>query len=130
MMIYCEEGRGHTQIFLYFSLFFHSEVKKICGHTRNFSLNVFHSTCTCSLHDHHFLPALLLKTTNLYFLASQDQQYDPKSSLRQVLMPQLSRNTTQSALFSWSLQCCRRPRLSTWFMACKVLHDSQSTLSH
>ncbi len=45
-------------------------------------------------------------------------------------MLQLGSNMTQTALSIRSLQCCRRPRLSTRFMACKVLHDSQSTLSH
>jgi len=28
------------------------------------------------------------------------------------------------------VQRCTRPRLSTWYMANKVLHDSQATLSH
>jgi len=45
-------------------------------------------------------------------------------------MPQWGSNTTQTTLFIRSLQCCRRPCLSTRLMACKVLHDRHSTLSH
>jgi len=82
--VYILLGRVTHKILHYFFTFFHSEgnlrsrmmfitperkffhfwsKKLFSGHTQNFSLDFFHSTCTCSPHNHRSLPALLLETT-------------------------------------------------------------------